>query len=163
MTKNSFVSTRLMIIVAFGFVGALQACASMRAGYEKPTVTINSFRPIASEGALPNFEIGLHVINPNREPLELQGVSYTISLNGHELIKGVGNDLPVIEAYGEGSFTLTAAASVFAGIRFISGLMKSPNENVRYKLEAKLDAGSILPAIRVRDSGEISLGQSTSL
>jgi LEA14-like dessication related protein len=110
---------------------------------------------------MPNFEIGLHVINPNRESLKLRGVAYTVSLDGHELIKGVGNDLPVIESYGEGSFTLTASPNLFAGIRFITELMSGSKESVQYKLEAKLDVGTIQPAIRVSDSGEISLRPSS--
>lgn len=83
----------------------------MGAGFETPPVSVQAFRPVATDsgGGLPSFEIALHVINPNLEPLELVGISYTISLDGHELIKGVGNELPVIEGYGEGSFTLTAS------------------------------------------------------
>ncbi len=74
----------------------LSGCAGMGSGYEPPTVAVQSFKPVQSGDAsgLPTFEIGLHVINPNLEPLELAGVSYTISLGGQDLIKGVGNDLP---------------------------------------------------------------------
>lgn len=157
MNRNKNTSKRLLIVVILGLAGILQACAGLRPGYETPTVTINSFRALPSQGALPNFEIGLHVVNPNREPLKLRGVSYTVSLGGHELIKGVGNELPVIEAYGEGSLTLTASPNLFAGIRIVSELMNSSNESVPYKLEAKLDVGRIGPSIRVGDSGEISL------
>ena len=157
MNRNKTTSKRLLIVVILGLAGVLQACAGLRPGYETPTVTINSFRALPSQGALPNFEIGLHVVNPNREPLKLRGVSYTVSLGGHELIKGVGNELPVIEAYGEGSLTLTASPNLFAGIRIVSELMNSSNESVPYKLEAKLDVGRIGPSIRVGDSGEISL------
>ncbi len=74
----------------------LAGCAGLRPGYETPTVTVKSFRAIPSEGMLPEFEIDLHVVNPNREPLKLVGVSYTVTLEGHELIRGVGNELPVI-------------------------------------------------------------------
>jgi LEA14-like dessication related protein len=111
---------------------------------------------------LPDFEIGLHVINPNRVPLPLRGVAYTISLNDYELIKGVGNDLPVIDAYGEDTLTLTASPNLFAGIRFITELMGASQESVRYEIEAKLDVGTFLPPIRVSDSGEISLRPATS-
>ncbi|MDH3339353.1 MAG: LEA type 2 family protein [Gammaproteobacteria bacterium] len=106
---------------------------------------------------MPSFAIGLRVINPNREPLELVGVSYTVSLEGHEIIKGVGNELPVIDAYGEGEFNLTASANLFAGIRLITDLMRNDRDSFRYELEAKLDIGAFRPAIRVRDAGEISL------
>lgn len=157
MSRNRTISTRWLVIVIIGLTSLLQACAGLRPGYETPTVTINSFRALPSQGALPNFEIGLHVVNPNREALKLRGVSYTVSLGGHELIKGVGNELPVIEAYGEGSLTLTASPNLFAGIRIVSDLMSASTESVPYKLEAKLDVGRIQPSIRVSDSGEISL------
>ena len=135
----------------------LSACAGMRPGYETPTVTVKSVQAIPSNGALPDFEIVLHVINPNREALKLVGVSYTVSLDGHELVKGVGKDLPVIDGYSEGDFTLNASANVFAGIGLIRDMVAMPSDTLSYRFEAKLDPGALLPSIRVVDSGEISL------
>ena len=103
----------------------LQACAGLRPGYEIPTVTVSSFRALPSQGVLPNFEIGLEVVNPNAEALRLRGISYGISLGGHELIKGVGNDLPVIAAYGQGEFKLTASANLLAGMQLFGDLMNA--------------------------------------
>ena len=57
---------------------------------------------------MPRFEIGLHIINPNRQPLTLTGVAYTISIEGYRIMTGVSNTLPVIEAYGEGEVRLEA-------------------------------------------------------
>lgn len=147
-------STALLIALAV----ILQACTGMGRGFETPTVTVSSFRALPSEGAMPAFAIGLRVINPNRDALKLQGVSYTVSLEGHEVIKGVGSDLPVIDGYGEGELMLTATANLFAGIRLITDLMSRSSDSFDYKFEAKLDVGSFWPAIRVTDSGQISLG-----
>jgi LEA14-like dessication related protein len=135
----------------------LAGCAGLRPDYETPTVTVKSVRAIPSEGVLPEFEIDLHVINPNREALKLVGVSYTVSLEGHELIKGVGNDLPVIEGYGEGDITLNASADLFAGVGLIRELMSRQKDTLSYSFEAKLDPGAFRPSIRVKDSGEVSL------
>lgn len=135
----------------------LAGCAGMRPGYETPTVTVKSVRAIPSEGMLPEFEIDLHVVNPNLEALKLAGVSYTVSLEGHELIQGVGNDLPVIDGYGEGDFTLNASADLFAGVGLIRDLMSSQKDTLSYSFEAKLDPGALRPSIRVKDSGEVSL------
>ena len=135
----------------------LAGCAGLGPGYETPTVAVSSFKALPSEGALPSFAIGLRVINPNREALELQGVAYTVSLQGHKIIKGVANDLPVIDGYGEGEIVLTAAANLFAGIRLITDLMRGDGDSLEFELEAKLDIGGFRPAIRVRESGEISL------
>ena len=137
----------------------LSACSGMRAGYETPSVSVQSFRtvPSGTGTGLPSFEIGLQVTNPNLEPLELAGISYTVSLDGQKVIKGVGNDLPVIEGYGEGTFTVTAAFNMMAGIQLVRSLMSKTNETFDYAFEAKLDPGLRKRKIRVKDSGAISL------
>jgi len=149
------VSRLTIAIIALAVL--LAGCAGLRPGYETPTVTVKSVRTIPSQGMLPEFEIDLHVVNPNREALKLAGVSYTVSLEGHELIKGVGNDLPVIEGYGEGDITLNASADLFAGVGLVRELMSSQKDTLSYSFEAKLDPGALRPSIRVRDSGEVSL------
>jgi LEA14-like dessication related protein len=35
----------------------------------------------------PAFEIGLRILNPNPQTLNLEGIVYTVSLQGHELVK----------------------------------------------------------------------------
>jgi len=147
---------RLTIAIVTAAV-LLAGCAGLRPGWETPTVTVKSVRAIPSQGVLPEFEIDLHVVNPNREKLKLAGVSYTVSLEGHELIKGVGNDLPVIEGYGEGDITLNASADLFAGVGLIRELMSTQKNTVSYEFEAKLDPGALRPSIRVKDTGKVSL------
>jgi len=147
------------IQLAGGFLLALllTACAGLRPGYETPTVTVQAFRPVPSDSMAPAFEIDLHVVNPNREALKLVGVSYTVSIEGHELVQGVGNDLPVIEGYSEGDLTLYASANLFAGLALIRDMMSSQMDTLSYSFEAKLDPGALRPTIRVKDAGEVSL------
>lgn len=135
----------------------LAACAGMGRGYETPSVSVSSFRALPSDGMLPAFEIGLRVTNPNGIALNLRGMSYTISLEGHEVIKGVANELPVIDAYGQGEVKVTAAADLFAGMRVVSDLLRENRDTFKYAFEAKLDVGRFWPAIRVTDAGSISL------
>jgi LEA14-like dessication related protein len=138
----------------------LPGCTSLSSDFETPTVTINSFRAIPSDSGAPSFEIGLRVVNPNRDALELQGIAYTISLDGRELINGVGKDLPVIPGYSEGDFTVTASASLYQGLRLITDMMNTPKDSLSYEVATKLDVGAFRPAIRVKDTGEISLAPS---
>jgi LEA14-like dessication related protein len=140
-------------------IAVLPACAGLGPAYEPPSVTLKSFRPLPTQGLVPDFEITLHVINPNAEPLKLRGVAYTISLDGHDLIKGVGNQLPEIEAYGEADLSLNASATLFSGIRLVRDLMSSPRDTIGYKVEAKLDTGAFRPAIRISGSGDIPMGK----
>jgi len=149
-------------LLACLLLAILPGCTSLDSDFETPTVTINSFRAIPSESGTPSFEIELRVINPNREALELQGVAYTIELEGRKLVTGVGKDLPVIPGYSEGVFTVTASASLFQGLRLITDLMNTPKEKLSYEVSTKLDVGTFRPAIRVTDSGEISLAPSSN-
>jgi len=141
---------RLSLLAAFLL---LQACASLDPDYEKPTVTLSSFRALPSEGGMPMFEIGLHILNPNASAINLQGVVYTISIQGHDVVKGVGRDFPVIEGYTEQTVKLTAAANLLAGIRLVMDLMDAPGEDLSYEFEAKLDTGGFGRDIRIRENG----------
>jgi len=137
-------------------------CAGFQPGYETPTVSITSFDAIPSEGMIPKFQIGIHIINPNRTHLQLKGISYTVSLEGHNIITGVSNNLPEIEAYGEGDVILNASVDLFNSIGFISDLIRNQGkEQIAYDLNTKLDAGVLHPLIRVSKKGTIFLTQSS--
>ena len=110
--KNITTLSFTRAIVAWIFVLLfLQSCATLDPNYEEPTVILSSFRAVPSEGMVPSFEVGLRIINPNTTPLDLEGVVYSISLQGHELVKGVGKGYPQIEGYSEGNITLSASAN----------------------------------------------------
>ena len=155
---HSGIAAARVILLAIT-AAVLSACAGMGSGYETPTVTVQSFRAVPSDSGtgMPSFKIGLHVTNPNLDPLELVGVAYSISLNGQKVINGVGNQLPVIDGYGEGTFTVTAAVNLLSGIRLIRSLMEDSDGNFNYAFEAKLDPGAYRRKIRVSDTGSISL------
>ena len=152
-----------MAVFVFGIsILMLGACASLNPDYEEPTVNISSFRALPSEGMMPNFEIGLHILNPNSSSFQLQGIVYTVSIQGHEVVKGVGKDFPLIGGYSEQTVKLTASANLFAGVRLVMDMMNSANQDLEYEFEAKLDTGGFGPAIRGKEKGSFRLdGQST--
>lgn len=145
-----------IFFAALASLAFLSGCAGL-SNYQAPSVTITSVRMVPSSGAVPAFDIGLRVTNPNRNALRLQGISYTVSLAGNEVIEGVGRDFPVIEGYGQEDLTITATANLFAGIRLFSELLSSPRDSVDYLVEARLDLGGLRPSLRVRDEGSLSL------
>lgn len=156
MTKN--VSWSVFFILSL----IVSGCAGLQPGYEKPTVSITSFEAIPADGMVPKFQIGIHIINPNRNSLQLKGISYTVSLEGHRVITGVSNQLPEIEAYGEGDVMLNASVDLFNSIGFMSDLIRNQGkEQISYNLDTKLDAGALYPLIRVSKKGKLSLTQTS--
>ena len=155
----------LSTICAVAITLLLSACATLSPDYEQPVVSLTHFRPMESaageSGAGMGFEIGLRILNPNREPLNLEGVVYTVRLQGQDVVKGVGKGYEPIEGYGEGEITLTAVPQFLAGIRLLSGMMSQPTEGLQYEFEAKLDVGGFYPRIRVSETGEFNFNQAT--
>lgn len=147
--KNRFVLLLLLFM--------LSGCATLSPDFEQPSVSVSSFRMLPSENLVPNFEIGLHVINPNRVPLKLFGLTYEVELAGHRVLTGVASELPEIGAYGEGDVLLQASPDLFSTIGLFNDLMNQPRETIDYNFSARLDVGKFLPKINVEKSGAISL------
>ena len=135
----------------------------MDPNYEQPTVTLKSFRALPSEGIIPSFEISLNILNPNAASFQLEGIVYTISIQGHEVVKGVGKDFPVVEGYSEETIKLTAAANLFAGARLVMNIMDSPSEVLEYNFEAKLDTGGFGRPTRIKEKGVFRLDGKNSI
>ncbi|MBU1193765.1 MAG: LEA type 2 family protein [Proteobacteria bacterium] len=151
MTKK-----HITILLVFNFL--IFGCASLQPGYETPSVSISSFEAIPTQNLIPQFKIGLHIVNPNRTPLNLKGVSYTLFLENHKILTGVSNKLPQIEAYGEGDVILNASVDLFSSIGFFTDMIQNQRkEQLTYSLKAKLDAGTLHPLIHVTREGKISL------
>jgi len=146
------------LIALLALVLLLGSCATLSPDYEQPVVSLTYFRPAEAGGG---FDVGLKILNPNREPLNLQGVVYTISLQGQDLIKGVGKGFEPIEGYGEGEIHLSAAPNFIAGIRLLSELMNQAESDLKYEFEAKLDVGGFYPRIRVSETGSFNLNPQT--
>ncbi len=143
----------IILLLFFTFLG----CAPLLPRFETPTVHLTSFRVLPGNSIVPTFEIGLHVINPNRIALKLHGLSYNVELEGFRVLSGVSNQLPVIEAYGEGDILLQARPDLFSTISLFTNLLNQPREQFTFTLEALLDVGGLMPKIRVYKEGMLSL------
>ena len=147
-----FYTIRIILIMAACMV-PLSACNTLPTDFEEPSVSVSSFKPKRSANITPQFEIVLHVTNPNREPLELEGMSYTIHLDGNKVLTGVANDLPTIEPYGEADVVVNATADLLGGFQLITGLMADSKQQIEYEFNAKLDVGVFVPRIEVSKKG----------
>lgn len=144
----------LIILLA---IPAMIGCVTLRSDFETPTVTVNSIQMLPSGNLVPQFEVGLHIVNPNRSALSLHGIAYTLSLDGLKVLTGVASDLPVVEAYGQGDITLVATPNLINSIRLLSDILNESRDAITYDLDAKMDLGGILPALHINESGKIDL------
>lgn len=145
-------SLRFFLLQAFSII-FLTACVTTPADFEEPSVSVTSFLPKRSASLTPQFVIVLHITNPNREALELEGMSYTIHLDGNKVMSGVSNELPTIEPYGEADVILNANADLLGGIQLLSGIMAENKEHIEYEFNARLDVGTFMPRVEISKRG----------
>jgi hypothetical protein len=136
----------------------LGGCAGVRPGYERPSLMLDSFRAIPSEGMTPRFALGLRVVNPNPTPLPLRGMSYNVEFEGYRVITGVAGNLETVPAYGESLIEVEAGVDLISGLRLFNDLLQDPQrDRFRFNLRARLDTGGISRFLVLEESGELSL------
>ncbi len=135
----------------------LTACATLTGDLDPPKVTIENVESLPNSGSTPRFLITLRIANPNKQALNIVGVSYSMELLGKELITGVTNEVPRIDAYSEQTVELEAGVRLFELLRLLSGLGLEQTEELDYRFEAKIDFEGFLPTQRVEETGVISL------
>jgi len=145
----------LLLLLSLSF---LSGCAGLsNHHFEPPDVSLHRFNMLPQDGVTPQFEIGLHIINPNREPLNLEGIYYTVAIEGYKVLAGVSNSLPTVEPYGQADISLVANVDLIKGIRLISSLMQDPRDVFTFSFNAKLDPGGLAPKIVISEEGEFNL------
>ncbi|MEX1201165.1 MAG: LEA type 2 family protein [Methylophaga sp.] len=138
----------------------LSACASWAPGYEKPQINVTSFSLAPdSNGIAPRFLIGLQVINPNRSALPLQGMSYSVEVEGNRILSGAEPDLPRVEGYSSADIMIEASPDLLGSARLLNQLMSGQQKTLDYLFKARFDVGALLPYVSIEERGEFGLEQ----
>lgn len=147
-----------LCLAGLWMISFVSGCAGIsNPDFESPVVSLQSFRVIPGQSITPKFEITLHVLNPNRDPLDFEGIFYIVDIEGYEVLAGVSNTLPTIEPYGEADIVLEAGVDLIKSIKLISSLMQQPRDQFTYGFKAKLDPGGMTREIRIQEEGEFNL------
>ena len=147
----------LLRLIVFCLIITLAGCASLTPEFDPPKVTVESVESLPSGGGGPRFAIKLRVANPNKQALDIAGISYSIEIMDKELVSGVTNEVPVIEGYSEEVIALEAGINLFQFLRLIAGLGKSSSDVLEYRFAAKIDFNGFIPTQRIEETGVLNL------
>jgi LEA14-like dessication related protein len=154
---SSRITGNASLFVLFGLWLALgTGCAMLSPPLKNPAITITSVTLLSAQSLTPQFEIGLHVVNPNAEKLSLRGMTYKIYLNEREVVQGAANDLPVVPAYGEADLKVIANVGLMEAMGILKGMLTQAGGRVAYRVQANLDVGALYPMIRIEKRGNIA-------
>jgi LEA14-like dessication related protein len=148
------------------FVAAMALCfagCATMSGVEAPSVSLAGLRIAEVKGLEAVFEVDLRVLNPNKTPLNIQGIDCDMAFNERHLARGVANPRKEIPAYGSGVVTVSIYASMLdlfgAAHRLIQAAQsETPDERWTYAIKGSLDLGdSWFKKIPFDAKGEINL------
>lgn len=148
---------RLRLPCLFALLLMLSACATLQPDIDPPKVSLESFKALPSDGGAPRFEIQLRVSNPNKQAFDIAGISYSIEIQGEELISGVTNEVPRLEPYSEEVVTFEAGLQLFHLLRLLASMGMEPTDALEYRFLGKIDFKGFVPTQRIEETGNFTL------
>jgi LEA14-like dessication related protein len=148
--------SRLAVVV---LTLALAGCAAL-APVDPPVVRIVGLQPLPSEGLELRFGVRMRVQNPGEHPIEYDGVSVSLDLDGRGLGSGVSQQRGTIERFGEALIEVPVTISLFSALRqALAGAGRLERgemlDGLPYALTGKLGAASGGAAVRFESEGRL--------
>jgi len=156
LAPNALFQT-LRWIVLLASLCLVSGCALLSPISEKPGIRLTSFELVPNKGLSQQIRIGLIISNPNPVDLKPKGMSYEISIAGFDVFSGVTDQVPPLKSYQETPVELAMSANVIEILHLMEAFREMPVQEMTYSLEAKLDFGAWLPAIRVSQTGDLPI------
>jgi hypothetical protein len=137
----------------------LASCAMMR-GSDPPRVNVVGVESLKGEGLELRFAIKLRVQNPNTAPIEFDGISIELDVNGKSLASGVSGERGTVPRFGEAIVTVPVSISAFSAIRQAIGAVDgSAGAEWPYSMRGRLSAGAF-GSVRFASEGTLKLPRS---
>ena len=145
----------LLTLLALG--GLLSGgCASLQ-GREPIQVIVAGIEPLKGEGLELRMLIKLRIQNPNDLPLDYNGVSVQMDVQGKPFATGVSDAVGSVPRFGETIIEVPVSISIFRIARQAVDFMgNGPREKLAYEMNGRL-AGPALYGVHFKSSGEIQL------
>lgn len=147
---------RLFAVTVFAVL-MLGGCAGMF-GQDPLRVSVAGIEPLDNQGFEMRFNMKLRIQNPNEAPLDFDGVSVDLQLNGKAFASGVSDQRGTVPRYGETLVSVPLTVPAFTVLRQAFSLAgsDSPPGQFPYVLRGRL-AGGITGGTRFIDQGSLSL------
>ncbi len=157
-------------VLAFAAFAALTlcGCASLQPG-DPLQVTVGGVEPLPGEGLELRLLVKLRVQNPNDAPLDYDGASVNLEVQGRTFATGVSDSAGTIPRFGEAVIAVPVTVSMLRMVRQVMGMVDGqPADRIRYELRGKLN-GRLngqpnlmgFRAARFQSEGEFTLPSST--
>jgi len=149
---------RLTLIAATALVATLVlgACTGL-APRDPLQVTVAGVEALPGEGLELRLLLKLRVQNPNDAPIDYNGLSVNLDVQGRTFATGVSDASGTVPRFGEAVISVPVTVSALRMVRQMMGMMDGePVDRIRYDMSGKLN-GAGFGYVRFRSQGEFTL------
>ena len=119
--------------------GALLAACSLFGGYqEPPRVSLVSIKPLEMGLLEQRYGLQIRILNPNDYEIPVNGLSYSIAVNGHEFAYGVSRQPVSIPPFSEALLDVEVVSNLLSVLQQVSEMGSENNDSLHYRLRGKL-------------------------
>jgi len=145
----------LLVLLACGALLS-DGCASLQ-GRDPIQVIVAGVEPLQGEGLELRMLVKLRIQNPNDLPLDFNGVSVELDVQGKRFATGVSDAAGSVPRFGETLVDVPVSISVFRIARQAIGVMINEYRGkLAYEMTGKL-AGPAFNSVRFQSKGELTL------
>ena len=142
-------------VLAAGLLGTwlLGAC-SLVPKFEKPTLELVSLKLADGNLLSQRFNVRLKVLNPNDRALPVNGLRYTVEIDGKAFGKGESPRAFTVPARGEAEFDMTLDANLAGAVAAVlSRRERAKGRELEYRLKGTVSID--LPLMRSLDFDQV--------
>jgi len=149
-----------LFFAAWLAVLVLGGCAGLL-GRDPLRVSVAGIGPLEGRGLEMRFNVKLRVQNPNDTPVDYDGVSLDLALNGKPFASGVSDQRGSVPRFGEAVISVPLTVPAFAAVRQAFAFADNAESGTfPYVLNGKLGggfAGGLAGATRFTNRGTLTL------
>ncbi|WP_242490100.1 LEA type 2 family protein [Noviherbaspirillum cavernae] len=151
----SIARNALLLLLVFGML-LFGGCASLQR-HEPIEVIMVGVEPLQGEGLELRMLVKLRIQNPNDVPLDFNGVSVVMDVQGKRFATGVSDAGGSVPRFGETIVAVPVSISVFRIARQVMGVVTNEYRGkLAYEMTGKL-AGPAFNSLQFKSSGEFTL------
>ena len=130
-------------LALLALAGLASGCASLGSVMESPEVSVVNLQPEASSGFEQRFQVDLRITNPNERPHEVDGLRFTLDVNGERLARGQTGDSVTVPRLGDAVISVHATTTLLDVLRQVWAAQTA--KGVAYRVEGRVFLKGLFP------------------
>ncbi|MDH3900805.1 MAG: LEA type 2 family protein [Gammaproteobacteria bacterium] len=153
MPERRWFTDGFMLLV-FGVL-LFAGCTTMSNYPEHPRVSLVSIQPKDMTLLEQRYGLQLRILNPNETAIPVEGLSYSLEINGHEFAYGVSRQAVSIPPFGEALLDVDVVSNLLSVMQQVQEMSEEQQESLQYRLAGKISLANSLVKLPFDYHGEL--------